>query len=224
MVSNRGRGVLTESDRKFLAASERERKEEYSSAARTKRRQAIRERVTNAMYDFAILYEGLPDEELREIFSQEVKELDEDEELSEEDAEMMPAAMFPRVIAFLARVSDLDGDPIFPGMDRHQPALEGLFSTIDRGLETWLAKDKRVLANVVTEFNTVNADPIDTVIRKIRAGEEVRILSERERQLLRSEGLSEDLIADLREEQQEHLDEYGSGVFDPLPTDNTDEE
>lgn len=55
--SDRGRGILTESDREYLRLSDGEREEKYSAPARSKRRRAIHDRTLNGLLDFTHLLE-----------------------------------------------------------------------------------------------------------------------------------------------------------------------
>lgn len=66
---DRGRGMLTPSDRAYLRASEEERQDNYSRQARHERRRAIQERVENGLLDFQVLLEHLDAEERAKIFS-----------------------------------------------------------------------------------------------------------------------------------------------------------
>ena len=61
---DRPRGILTEADRKYLLSD----KSGYSYQAQNKRENAIRERVINALLDFAILENNLNEEIREDIF------------------------------------------------------------------------------------------------------------------------------------------------------------
>lgn len=72
-LTNRNRGILTQADREFL----RGEKELKPQSAR-KRRQQIRERVWNAIFDFWLLVDHLPDEDWEGIFEQRRVEFNEE--------------------------------------------------------------------------------------------------------------------------------------------------
>ena len=65
--SERPRGILSAADRRFL----RDPSEQKSSAARSQRRKAVRERVHASLRDFVILLRHLPDEQREQIFREE---------------------------------------------------------------------------------------------------------------------------------------------------------
>ena len=65
----RGRGILTASDRKYLKLSEAEQKEQYSAPARSQRRSAMSDRIQNALLDFQVLQDELEDEIRDEVFN-----------------------------------------------------------------------------------------------------------------------------------------------------------
>lgn len=58
---NRGRGILTKRDRKFLRG---DLHDELSDNERYQKRYQIRQRIRNSMFDFHILYQGLPARDL----------------------------------------------------------------------------------------------------------------------------------------------------------------
>lgn len=62
---DRERGILTERDRRFLLG---ELENELSQNARTTKYYNIRQRVTNAIYDFYILARFLPNADIQQIF------------------------------------------------------------------------------------------------------------------------------------------------------------
>lgn len=65
---DRGRGILSPTDREFLLADEEEKRERWTRQARNQRWQKIRERVHNAVLDATLLFEYWPDEERERTF------------------------------------------------------------------------------------------------------------------------------------------------------------
>jgi hypothetical protein len=63
---DRPRGILTKADRRYL-----ENPEEYSNQGAYERRQAIRERLYESLYDFSLLVNELDEETRREVFAGE---------------------------------------------------------------------------------------------------------------------------------------------------------
>ena len=66
--SERGRGIVTPADRDYLRLSEEEREEKYSQSARIQRRNAIADRVENALLDFPLLAKRLDDKTVDDVF------------------------------------------------------------------------------------------------------------------------------------------------------------
>jgi hypothetical protein len=69
-IDDRGRGVLTLSDREFLLKTEDEREEDYSRQSRSGARTRIRARAKNSILDFALLFEHLDEDERKQIFKE----------------------------------------------------------------------------------------------------------------------------------------------------------
>lgn len=106
MVSDRPRGVLSESDRKFLSKPAEEREEEYSSSARSQRRSAIRERVSNAILDYPLLADELEDDQLENI----VGDIFDREESTTQLIDSLKAQT--RFVYRVARAATLDGEKV----------------------------------------------------------------------------------------------------------------
>jgi succinate dehydrogenase flavin-adding protein (antitoxin of CptAB toxin-antitoxin module) len=78
---DRGRGILTPSDREFLLG----RKTDYTDHSRKQKRNRIRRRLRNAILDFSILFEHLeprdretvfdPDDEHRDVYTQGITDM-----------------------------------------------------------------------------------------------------------------------------------------------------
>lgn len=64
MSPDRGRGILTQSDREFLLG----RKSDYTEQSRRQKRSRIRRRVRNAVLDFPILFEHLNERDREMVF------------------------------------------------------------------------------------------------------------------------------------------------------------
>ena len=67
--TDRPRGVLSAADREYLCASDIEREENWSRPARSQRERAIRERTTNAILDFSLLFHEAGERDLALIFN-----------------------------------------------------------------------------------------------------------------------------------------------------------
>jgi len=101
MVNCRPRGILSDSDRRFLQATEDEQKEDYTAPARSQRWSAIRERLEAGVYDLALLWEHLGDDERQRVFGRPgpAKGAADAEELLDSDQELEQA--IEDAIAFL---------------------------------------------------------------------------------------------------------------------------
>ena len=134
--TGRGRGILTQSDREYLALSAGDREEQYSAPARSQRRKAIRERVENALLDFPQLARQVDDDVLEDVFAPERGEFDIDGEkavgstISDGQVRGVPFG-----IMFLLRIAIADtwrdrnpefgvGEAIAPFVDDVETAVE----------------------------------------------------------------------------------------------------
>jgi hypothetical protein len=86
-AGKRDRGILSESDRRFIRQGAEQFEQEHSSPARLKREQAIQSRAYNALLDFPLLIEYFEDSDYRSIFWRDSEDAvltpHENEELSE---------------------------------------------------------------------------------------------------------------------------------------------
>ncbi|ELZ96172.1 hypothetical protein [Haloferax sulfurifontis] len=64
-AADRGRGILTPSDREFLLG----RKTDYTDHSKKQKRNRIRRRLRNAILDFTILFESLEDRDRETVFN-----------------------------------------------------------------------------------------------------------------------------------------------------------
>jgi len=134
--TRRGRGILTQSDREYLALSAVDREEQYTAPARSQRRKAIRERVENALLDFPQLAREVDDDVLEDVFAPDRGEFDIDGEtvvgtqLSHGQVRGVPFG-----IMFLLRIAIADawrdrnpefgvGEAIAPFVDDVETAVE----------------------------------------------------------------------------------------------------
>ncbi|WP_266082108.1 hypothetical protein [Haladaptatus caseinilyticus] len=72
LSADRGRGILTPSDREFLLG----RKTDYTEHSKKQKRNRIRQRLRNAILDFTILFEHLEDRDRKNVFNPESENRD----------------------------------------------------------------------------------------------------------------------------------------------------
>ena len=225
----RPQGILTENQRAFLKSADVN--QEYSRQKRYRYRKNIRQRVRNAMKDFHLLARELPDDQLREIF-----ELKTEEQPAREDEEVETwtvvtdenvGAYISQAIAFFARAKDLDDYPIYPQLNKEQPALAEFTRSVEKGVQTHLANQKRISAQVTVSIELENAELVEELVEKAKSGDAdlpptldlIRVLSgdlsDEERELLQQ----------ALKREQEHAEDASSLEADHAPADSdVDEE
>jgi len=191
MSPDRERGILTESDRRFL--QDEGYREAQSPSARSHRWRAIRERLGEALLDIGLLSRELPANRMREAFEHSVQVLDEendDEEAMEYDE--LLSARLPGVARFLTRAHELDtSDSLYPDTTP-QPAYQELERTLEKGIERDIAARRGAIAEVDVTVNLDRLVPPEAALRELRAGEvtnSLRIIS-----LLKNAGIEEEQI------------------------------
>lgn len=196
-MTERGRGILTEKQREYLELNKAERREEYSRQQRYRLRKNIRQRARDGLLDFDLLFRGLTDDDMAEIFQTEAEQPIVDTEVrastETEDIEIegeTPAgiASEPPVpeqirneaavigvrsaIAFLARVENLKGDPIVPGLTS-QPALARFRRSVEEGVRRYIAQSHQLSADVSVSINVNDLQPVDEVLERIESEPDV---------------------------------------------------
>jgi len=155
-------GLLTQEQRDFLKADSVD--EEYSRQQRYRFRKNIRRRISNGIKDFELLFRELPNDQLKRLFETEVVEMDTDRELREDEYDILLTQHFAQMVAFIARAHDLEDAQIFPQLGRGQPALEGLFTTFDKGIRTWLLTQKGMFGDVNTNVEFDDVKPVEAIV------------------------------------------------------------
>jgi hypothetical protein len=170
-LPERPRGILSTADREYLVG-QREYEHPQSEA---NRKQDIRKRTVNAILDFALLAEHLPDEEREKVFN----------ELYSEDELPDPSSS---IISFLYR--GLDGD------------LERLESIVEEGIYIG-ANSKKIgrwsgeIADINTSIDVEQRPDRSEVIKKFEQGDADQLTPVEIGVLVRTGQLNEDDLRDL---------------------------
>jgi len=174
----RDRGILTQSDRRFLAGEiEYEHRQQ-----KWKRKEDINNRVQNAAKDFSVLVRYLDDEKLEDIFTREFEEVIEDGEVTYEEQGTPPhprhlAAGFNFLsIASIKASRDVQAQELDPQTLQHfgvSSLLSPVLDNIERGLEAMLSQRYDLIADLdvevtVNELNTKRkyGDVVEEEIRQ----------------------------------------------------------
>lgn len=198
------RGVLTEKQREFLRETEKERLENYSAQERYRRQKYIRAQLANALSDLRLLFQHLPDDELKKIFSTDIDIHEGPEGEAKRTVGESAVGYLPYMVSLLARVSDKDNGQIFAGLSgREQPAMGELILTIERGIETWLVQEKRMSADVGVDVKLENMRPVEEIVE-----DSGPISPSEHRRLLRGDLEPETLVA-LKERIEAELEDIG---------------
>lgn len=184
--TDRGRGILTPSDREFLL----ERKTDYTEHSKKQKRNRIRRRIRNAILDFPILFEYLegrdretvfnPDDEYREAYTQGITHM----------------------LAFLHLGT----------MGYYTPFKHMLAEGVNKAEQELAGSDYRM---VQVDFNVdpVGRIDVDKVIEKLESDRYDELTDEELRAFVRllgdAEGFSPDTI---RDDIKAQMDEFLEGV------------
>jgi len=184
--ADRGRGILTRSDREFLLG----RKSDYTEQSRRQKRSRIRRRVRDAMLDFPILLEHLDERDREMVF-------DPDDGHREEYTRGITD-----VLAFLHLGT----------MGYYTPFKHMLAEGVNRA-EQALAGSQYRLVNVEFNVDPVGRIDVDEVVDKLAAGRFAELTDEERRAFVRLLGESESFSAEaLREDLRERMRSYVDGV------------
>lgn len=154
-------GFLTRTDKEFL----RGEKEYEQKNSRYARRRSIRQGTRTAFGDLALLYHTLSDDELEKIF--EPNDISEETSLSEADLERQPAAYFPTALALLLRATNSGEHPeIYSGLGAEQPAFADFARAVTRGIETYLASEHELAADVSVDISIEDTRPADDILEE----------------------------------------------------------
>lgn len=209
----RGRGIITPADREYLQLSEEEREENYSQSARIQRRNAIADRIENALLDFPYLARHVNDETLHNVFGPQSTTFDFGGEPI--GGVKIPQGKYgvPFGLWFLLRIqaSGVNQQPLsarWGVMSNVKPFLE----QVERGIELWLNQHD-MTGEVDVDISVSHLQSSEELAEQLEAAEEP--LTGRERieiisQLGRT-GYSTDEIAEILGEEVPVDEDSGDG-------------
>ena len=177
--ADRGRGILTPSDREFLLG----RKTDYTEHSKKQKRNRIRRRLRNALLDFTILFEHLEERDRETVF-------DPDDDARE---------------AYTQGITDLLGFLHLGTMGYHVPFKDMLSQGVSRAEQELSGSDYRMV-NVEFNVEPVGQIDVDAVVDKLDAGAFDAITDEELRAFMRLLADSEEFSAgDLRSGMKEQM-------------------
>lgn len=179
--ADRGRGILTPSDREFLLG----RKTDYTEHSKKQKRNRIRRRLRNSLLDFTILFEHLEDRDRETVFNPE------DEDRGDYTKGIIDTLGFLHLgtIGYYVPFKDMLGQ----GVNRAEQKLAG--------------SDYRM---VTVDFNVdpVGQIDVDEVIDKLEYGSFDEVTDEELRAFVRLLAESEEFSAtSMRSEMKEQMSE-----------------
>ena len=182
LSADRGRGILTPSDREFLL----ERKTDYTEHSKKQKRNRIRRRLRNAILDFSILFEHLEDRDRETVFNPESEARDD----------------------YTQGIIDMLGFLHLGTMGYHVPFKDMLGQGVNRAEQKLAGSDYRM---VTVDFNVdpVGQIDVDEVIDKLEGGSFDEITDEELRAFVRLLTESEDFSPTaMRSEMKEQMTEF----------------
>ncbi|WP_137285468.1 hypothetical protein [Halorussus salinisoli] len=180
--SDRGRGILTPSDRNFLL----ERKTDYTKHSKKQKRTRIRRRIRNAILDFTILFEHLEDRDRETVFN------------PDDDARD----------AYTQGITDMLAFFHLGTMGYYTPFKDMLAQGVNKSEQQLAGSDYRM---VTVDFNVdpVGRIDVDEVIDKLVLGDFEEITDEELRAFVRLLAESDDFSAtSLRSEMKEQMNKF----------------
>ncbi|WP_416841364.1 hypothetical protein [Haloferax sp. DFSO52] len=179
---DRGRGILTPSDREFLLG----RKTDYTEHSKKQKRNRIRRRLRNAILDFSILFESLEDRDRETVFNPDA-----------EDRE-----------AYTNGITDMLAFLHLGTMGYYTPFKDMLAEGVNKAEQELAGSDYRM---VTVDFNVepVGRIDVDAVIDKLEFGEFERLSDEELQAFVRLLAESNDFSAtELREDMKAQMSEF----------------
>ena len=171
--NERGRGIITPADREFLRLSEEEREEKYSQSARIQRRNAIADRVENALLDFPLLAKRLDDKTVDDVFGADRTTFEFDGE--EIDGTEIPKTQYGVTFAlwFLLRVDRATKLNLSPVQVRGGAieAVSPFIERVERGVELWL-NSHDLTGDVELDLSISQLQRADELAERLEAAEE----------------------------------------------------
>jgi len=183
---DRGRGVLTPSDREYLLG----RKTDYTDHSEKQKRNRIRRRVRNAILDFSILFEHLEDRDRETVFDPD----DEDRD------------------AYTRGITDMLAFLHLGTMGYHTPFKDMLAQGVNAAEQELTDSEYRM---VTVDFNVepVGQIDVDAVVDKLDAGEFTELTDEELRAFVRLLGESDDFEATaVRDDMKAQMAEFAERV------------
>ena len=179
---DRGRGILTPSDREFLL----ERKTDYTEHSKKQKRNRIRRRIRNAILDFSIIFEHLEDRDRETVFN------------PDDDARDAYTQGITDMLAFLHLGT----------MGYYTPFKDMLAQGVNKAEQELAGSDYRM---VTVDFNVdpVGQIDVDEVIDKLEFGDYEEVTDEELRAFVRLLSESEEFSAtSIRSEMKEQMTEF----------------
>ncbi|MCT9098008.1 hypothetical protein [Haloarchaeobius sp. HME9146] len=180
--ADRGRGILTPSDREFLLG----RKTDYTDHSKKQKRNRIRRRLRNAILDFTILFECLEERDRETVFNPDA-----------EDRE-----------AYTQGITDMLAFLHLGTMGYYTPFKDMLAEGVNKAEQELAGSDYRM---VTVDFNVepVGQIDVDAVIDKLEDGDYEQVSDEELQAFVRLLAESEDFSpADLRSDMKAQMSEF----------------
>ncbi|HET7325336.1 MAG TPA: hypothetical protein VFJ06_13495 [Halococcus sp.] len=184
--ADRGRGILTPSDREFLLG----RKTDYTEHSKKQKRNRIRRRLRNALLDFTILFEHLEERDRKTVFN------------PQDDARN----------AYTQGITDLLGFLHLGTMGYYVPFKNMLSQGVSRAEQELSGSDYRMV-NVEFNVDPVGQIDVDAVIDKLDTGDFDDITDEELRAFMRLLTDSDDFSAtEFRTGMKEQMSEFAEKI------------
>ncbi|WP_435365685.1 hypothetical protein [Haloarchaeobius sp. DYHT-AS-18] len=180
--ADRGRGILTPSDREFLLG----RKTDYTDHSKKQKRNRIRRRLRNAILDFTILFECLEERDRETVFNPDA-----------EDRE-----------AYTRGITDMLAFLHLGTMGYYTPFKDMLAEGVNKAEQELAGSDYRM---VTVDFNVepVGQIDVDAVIDKLEDGDYEQVSDEELQAFVRLLAESEDFSpSDLRSDMKAQMSEF----------------
>ncbi|WP_224270973.1 hypothetical protein [Haloprofundus salinisoli] len=180
--ADRGRGILTPSDREYLLG----RKTDYTEHSKKQKRNRIRRRLRNAILDFTILFEHLEDRDRETVFN------------PDDDARDAYTQGITDMLAFLHLGT----------MGYYTPFKDMLAQGVNKAEQELADSDYRM---VTVDFNVepVGRIDVDAVVDKLEYGEFDELTDEELRAFTRLLADSDEFsAADVRSEMKAQMSEF----------------
>jgi len=212
----RDRGILTESDRRYI-----KNPGEFSRQAAHQRREAIRDRLREAVLDFQLLAGDVDQQVYDELFGPERTVFEEDESGDRVGGTEIPEERLslPSGVEFLIRLSLADETGTRLGLHEMfsvEKPLRPFLRNLERGIQMYLNHHEGLSAEINMSIDATEVVSIDRVAERLSERDEP--LTGRERIKMVSQlgraGYSTEEIAELVGERPEPNDNADTGTSD----------